>query len=165
MHVRSEVSKARAARRPLTLFAKIEDIVHELEVYSPPQDDITVIRRMDARFRNLIRERLSALGADWWIARVPSAIRLKAERSMNARGFSQADPVRFLTFGDYGRIILVPANWIEAFHPFLPDRTAFERDIGRLTALRNDVAHSRPLSVSERSELRHLADQNLPNRP
>jgi hypothetical protein len=119
---------------------------------------------MDARFRALIRDRLFALGADWWIARVPSVIRLKAERSMNAHGSTQADPVLFLTFGDYGRIILAQANWIEAFHHFLPDRTAFESDMGRLTALRNDVAHSRPLSVSERSELRRLADRILPSR-
>lgn len=161
-HVRAEVVKARTVRRPLTLLDRIEGLVRESEAYSPPQDDISVIRRMDSRFRGFIRERLSLLGTDWWIARVPSSIRVKAERSMTARGSSHADPIRFLTFGDYGRIILAEANWVEAFQAHLPDRAAFKRNMDRLTSLRNDVAHSRPLSASERLELRQLAARVLP---
>ncbi len=164
-HVRAEIARARSSRSPLTLLARIEDVLRELEVYSPPQDDISIVRLMDMRFRALIRSRLSTLGEDWWLARVPPSIRVKAERSMKSHGSAQGDPVRFLTFGDYERIILAESNWTEAFSAFLPDRAVFNRDMSRLTSLRNDVAHSRPLSVAERSELRRLADQIIPNHP
>jgi hypothetical protein len=55
------------------------------------------------------------------------------------------------------------ANWIEAFHPLPPDRTEFERDMGRPTSLRNEVAQSRPLSETDRLELRQLAARVLPS--
>lgn len=67
----------------------------------------------------------------------------------------------FLTFGDYTKIILADANWTEVFQPVLGDRVQFETRMRRLTALRNDVAHSRPLLTGERAELRTLADRVL----
>ena len=73
-------------------------------------------------------------------------------------GLSGANAVQFLTFGDYGRVILTDENWSEVFNRVLGDRAEFGTKLKRLTDLRNGVAHSRPLSTSNRLELRALAD-------
>lgn len=158
-HLLAELARARSAARPITVLTRLEGILGEIDGYSPPQDDFTTIRRLERWFRATIRTQFSTIGPDWWVARVPAQVRNKAHAARRARGSEHADPLLFLTFGDYGRIILADANWESVFHPALGDRDSFETLLGRLVVLRNDVAHSRPLSPSDRMELQgYLAE-------
>ena len=159
--VRSRLASARALQRAESILIRVETMVQEVRRYSPPNDDYTMVRKLDLRFRAFIRLQLASTGVDWWIVRIPPPVRRKAERTRGKHGSSGANAVQFLTFGDYGRVILTDENWSEVFNRVLGDRAEFETKLKRLTDLRNSVAHSRPLSTSNRLELRALATRIL----
>ena len=156
-HVANLVVRARNSKSWRTIACRTEGIILEFLAYSPPNDDISVVRKLDRHFREFIEGTLSRLGNDWWTTRVPSEIRLRAEREARMRGQTSASPIDYLTFAEYGRIILSAANWNEAFAAILGDRAGFEDRFRELKGLRNDVAHSRPLSTQSRVRLRELA--------
>jgi hypothetical protein len=164
-HVRGQAAKARSAKGALTILDRAEGIVHELSAYSTPEDDFSVIRGLDRKFRAFIRERLSTRGGDWWGVGVPLHLQRKVDKSRISRGVPQADPLKFLAFGDYSAIILSQSNWAQIFFPLLGDRSQFESRMNRLVQLRNDIAHSRPLSTASRVELRELAKHIIPDSP
>lgn len=62
-------------------------------------------------------------------------------------------PVDYLTFGEYGKIILDRKNWSEAFAEVLPERRTFERQFLAIKDIRNDVAHSRQVSARDHEKL------------
>ncbi len=161
-HVMSEIRLAFAATRPETVLRRLDGVLVEVQEYSPPGDDITIVRDLDRRFRALIRAYLSRVGPNWWVDRVPSPIRLRAERSMAARHTVAPDGVDFLSFGDYLKIITSPLNWDEVFAAAIGDKANFLAGFTRLNRFRTDVAHSRPLSTAGKLEFRVLAESILP---
>lgn len=152
-HLLAELARAKSAVRPVTVLTRLEGILGEIDGYSPPQDDFTTVPRLERWFRETIRTRLSVVDPNWWVAKIPAQVRNRAHAARKARGSDRTDPLLFLTFGDYGKIILADANWEDVFHPILGDRDKFEILVARLVVLRNDVAHSRPLSSRDRVEL------------
>lgn len=159
--LRSEVAKARSLQKPESILGRAESLLSVIDAYSPPGDDYSTIRLLDLRFRSFIREHLRAVGSDWWVSRVPPTVRVRAERSRGERGQASTDIVDFLSFGDYGKIILTDSNWLEIFSPVLNDRTRFQEGFRRLATLRNSIAHSRPLTSAERVEFRSLSSEVL----
>jgi hypothetical protein len=161
-HLRAALSNARSVQRPRTILDRITATLGEITAYSPPDDDFTVVRKLDRRFRQLIRGRLSSIAPDWWATRISPSIRRRAEAGRNAGGDPQADPLLYLTFGDYGKVMLDHGNWVDAFQTVLGERGLFETKFRMITALRNGVAHSRPLSSAQRLNFRTLAIEILP---
>jgi hypothetical protein len=160
-HLTLGIRRASYAARPQTILRKVEGLAQEILAYSPPDDDISVVRRLDVRLRELLRARLSAIDRSWWVARVPSPVRVRAERAMRTRRPDSRAPWQFLSFSDYGRVVLTDANWTEAFSAVFGDRVVFQRNFAKLTLLRNDVAHSRPLTAPDRLEFRRIANHLL----
>jgi hypothetical protein len=152
---------ARSAARAQTVLQRVADICLEIQDYSPPGDDISVVRRLDLALRDVICSRLNALDPSWWTSRVPAQVRVRAERARRGRGPPAVEPWQFLMFADYGRIIFDGANWTEAFEATFHDEAATRSDLVRLTVLRNDVAHSRPLPTADRVEFRRLSERLL----
>ena len=159
--LRSRLRIARSAARAETVLRRVADVCLQIQAYSPPGDDITLVRRLDLGLRNCIRSRLSALDAGWWTTRVPGPVRSRAETAMRNRAIPGIEPWQFLMFSDYSRIILEKANWTESFGVLFQDEVATKSDLGRLTILRNDVAHSRPLTTADRLEFRRLSERIL----
>lgn len=155
-------TRARTLQRWSTILDRVETVLLELTVYSPPDDDISVVRGLDAGFRQLIETRLSALDPSWWHTRVPSPISRRAEVEAQRRSEGRLPPLQFLRFSDYGKIILLPSNWEETFGAFLGDEDTFLSRFTDLKVLRNDVAHSRTLSAADRIRLRQLAASIFP---
>lgn len=147
------LSRARAGRTWRAVITRVEDVSHELAVYSPPTDPISAVRLIDRRFRELIVTRLSSLGPSWWFERVPPDARRRAEAGAHRRGVNSLAPVDYLTFGEYGKIILDRKNWSEAFAEVLPERRTFERQFLAIKDIRNDVAHSRQVSARDHEKL------------
>jgi hypothetical protein len=116
------------------------------------------------RLRKLVAESLADAepGGDdaWWVSRVPPELRGDAEARRDAEGEvlavedTRLHPVMYLSLGELLELIRVSENWDRIFRAVLPiGRSGFEESARRLTALRNRVAHSRPLSVDAAREL------------
>ena len=116
------------------------------------------------RLRKLVAESLADAepGGDdaWWVSRVPPELRGDAEARRDAEGEMLAvedtrlHPVMYLSLGELLELIRVKENWDRIFRAVFPiGRSGFEESARRLTALRNRVAHSRPLSADAVREL------------
>lgn len=158
-HLETLLARADSAATWKGAISRTEGALRELLVYSPPTDPITLVRVTDRKFRFLIRERLEALGPNWWEERVPPHIRLRSGKEAIARGKSPMGAVDFLTFNDYGRIITDPANWEDAFGGYFGDKTLFESKLKTLRRIRNDIAHSRSITAGDRVSLASIIDQ------
>ena len=115
------------------------------------------------RLRKLVAESLAEAEPDgdgaWWINRVPPELRGDAEARRDAEGEVLAadaplHPVMYLSLGELFELIRAKENWNRIFRAVFPvGRAGFEESAGRLAALRNRVAHSRPLSPEALREL------------
>jgi hypothetical protein len=110
--------------------------------------------------RKLIIETLGALDAAWWPGRVPAEFAAAAELRRRAEFDSSAvpdhdfHPIMYLTLGELFEIVLSSENWEHAFSVALRRTAAMTRDAaGDMLAVRNKVAHSRPVSASDVSLL------------
>jgi hypothetical protein len=160
-HLTLSIAKAKSAKRWSTVLDRTESLLLELIVYSPPDDDISIVRRLDREFRRLIERQLSTLDPDWWRTRVQPKISRRAEKEAQLRSKGRASASQFLLFADYATIILNPLNWSSAFESQFHDRNSFIACFSELKALRNDVAHSRLLSAGDRMRMRELVNQLL----
>jgi Swt1-like HEPN len=160
-HLTLSIAKAKSASRSSTILDKSEALLLELIVYSPPEDDISIVRDSDRKFRDLIERRLSAIDPDWWRTRVQPRIFRRAEKAALHRSARGSAPSQFLLFADYGAIILDPSNWRLAFESDFHDRDSFRSCFNELRALRNDVAHSRLLSTTDRIRMREIMNRLL----
>jgi len=154
---RTELARARTAQRPTTVLDRLIRAIEEFRVYSPPDDAISVVRRLDVAIRACIRTRLGAIDPDWWNTRIPSAIRTRAEARMRARKSGPADPLLFLQFSDYCPVFTTKANWEATFGATFGELTEVELRFRELTLLRNDVVHGRPITTEARIRLRDLS--------
>lgn len=115
------------------------------------------------RLREVIAENLQAMEAAWWILHVPSEMRAAAEgRKKNEISIASVDedqshPLMYLTVGElFG---LVSSNWKRVFRTVFSPLTlvAVEDAAGHFEAIRNRLAHSRPVSEAQVAELGLLA--------
>lgn len=60
----------------------------------------------------------------------------------------------YADFGDYRGIIERGENWRDVFQPFFKVKTSIGETLGRLSVIRNPVAHVRPLTVEDLLVLR-----------
>jgi hypothetical protein len=122
---------------------------------------------IENRLREIIVEALGAVDRTWWQTRVPSTYIGEAESRRTAELKSAttptrgAHPIMFLSLGELFEIVLTRENWDQVFAVRVrrtPDvvRTA-SRD---LLAVRNKIAHDRPVSEDD-VELARNAAQRL----
>ena len=87
--------------------------------------------------------------------------RRKSEAESPAPAVQAAHPIAYLTLGELVDSILEEANWEQVFRVRLGmSRDAFTQIAAALTAVRNKVAHNRPISISDLDVL-HLALNRL----
>ncbi len=110
--------------------------------------------------RKLVAEGLAETGDAWWIDKVPPELRGAAEGRRDGEGEvlsvedMQLHPVMYLSLGELIELIRARENWDSVFRAAFPVRRAsFEESARRLAALRNRVAHSRPLSAEALKDL------------
>jgi hypothetical protein len=105
---------------------------------------------------------------DWW-QRVPTEVRKNAERKKRRSEVAwpwhcptSLNDVDYLDFSDYQRIIIQEDNWHSVFVKFFKRPTFVEVWLGELEPIRNDIAHSRPVTPPMVAKLRMLS-ANLQN--
>jgi hypothetical protein len=166
------LASADSAKTPATILRRTALALRRLEEYRPPlppKQQVPpfprVLHDLEVALRGCIATRLSALTPDWWIERVPAELRARAEhrRAQRERVWpwldgGDHDAVEYLEFPDYSKIILDPKNWEQAFAPVFVDPDTLRVKLKELEPIRNDVAHSRPLSKTHRNRLDTYAD-------
>lgn len=112
------------------------------------------------RLRKLVAESLTNADPAWWVSRVCPELRGDAEGRREGEGevLSLEDmhlhPIMYLNLGEVFDLIYEKENWNRIFRAIFPaKKTRVEDSARRFSALRNRVAHSRPLSPQALEDL------------
>ena len=165
------LAQADSAHRPDTSVRKVLEAVGRVEGWQPPprparlsEQPSDALHTLERELRRCIEGRLSRLTENWWIERVPEEVRSRAERRMSLREHvwpwlegGEDSPIEYLDFPDYSRVLLDPQNWQQAFSPVFVDMDALRVKLRELEPIRNDVAHSRQVTVANAERLRLYA--------
>jgi ATP-dependent Lon protease len=156
-------------RLDIRLVSKVEDVLNdaivgyrvsssaELEIpESFEKEPHITLDELENALRNCIRSSLQGLTENWWTERVPPDVRQKAEER-SQRDEMKRDPVQYVDFADYVKIITRRDNWREVFAGILNDESVIVAKLRELEPLRNAVSHSRRLTSDEREKLKVLA--------
>lgn len=114
---------------------------------------------LEKSIRELIAQKLlDTAGANWWLDKVPQAIRESAQRSKDKEMESgitlrSNELIDYSTFGQLADII--DNNW-DAFDDLFNDRVAVKKILGVLNTLRNPLAHCTFMAEDEVNRL-HLS--------
>jgi hypothetical protein len=111
---------------------------------------------LENKLRSVVAIELGAVDSAWWPSRVPDTLvaeaelRRKAEAESLAESHPDAHPLLFLTTGELFDLILTRANWGGVFQPALGiTKHALVRAMEDILAVRNKVAHNRPVAPSD----------------
>ncbi len=129
-----------------------------------PSEDYLILQNLEKTMRTHLVGKLSALTPNWWAERVPADVREAAEQRMIHRQASwpwyageNVDPIEYVDFADYAKIISRRDNWRDAFEAMFRDPEILRTKLRELEPTRNDIAHSRVLSRAAREKLRLYA--------
>lgn len=118
------------------------------------------------RLRKLVAESLTDVDPAWWISQVPPELRGAAEGRRDSEGeiLSIEDmhlhPVMYLNLGEMLDLIYKKENWDTVFRVVFPmGKTTVEEDSRRFNALRNRIAHNRPISQRQLEDLKGLVQR------
>ena len=167
------LAEADSAHRPDTSVRRVLEAVGRIEGWQPPPrparpsgQPSDALHTLERELRRCIEGRLSRLTENWWIERVPEEVRSRAERRMSLREHvwpwltgGEDSPIEYLDFPDYSRVLLDPQNWQQAFSPVFVDMDALRVKLRELEPIRNDVAHSRKVTVANAERLRLYAHE------
>jgi len=124
------------------------------------------LREVELALRKFIRDTLSIVDVSWQKTRVPGAVRQKWEKHLGdvqSKAYSwlremPAPPLfEMADFNDYVDIIQREDNWKQAFEPLLLKKQEAAPKLHELQALRNQIAHMRPLTPKACEALNQLA--------
>lgn len=118
------------------------------------------LQRLENFLREFISNELSKITSDWWIQRVPADVRQHAEER-KARDEKlwpwhhekNLQLIYYVDFPDYIKIITRKDNWKDVFAPIIRDKDAVSTKLRELEPVRNNIAHSREISVHAREKL------------
>jgi hypothetical protein len=139
--------------------------VPTFELSDEPPDEhneaAALLYGVENRLRRLIAETLGAIDAAWWPARVPTEfvaeaeLRRRAELDSAAAADSDYHPILYLSLGELFDLIWKRENWDQAFSVRIHRTLPMARDSARdVTAVRNKLAHSRPVNRADVDLLR-----------
>lgn len=131
-----------------------------------PREEYTRLYFLEKMLRWLIKNQLSKITEKWWNERIPEDIKVEAEeRGATNRQYEGAsmdlDPIWFIQFRDYKKILLRNDNWEQAFRPIFKSKKYVNGWLHKLAPLRNKIAHMRPLNPRERMDLEELSQDIL----
>ncbi|APV43844.1 hypothetical protein Dform_00489 [Dehalogenimonas formicexedens] len=139
------------------------------QIASPKEtkfDPAQALHKLEDILRKFIERELSKTGADWWMAKIPSEIRSRAESRRQKQEavwpwhpVSSTNVMDYLDFSDYRKIILEPTNWTQVFAGFFRAPSFIDSRLGELEPIRNDVAHSRPSSPMACDKIRLYGEE------
>jgi len=100
------------------------------------------------------------IGLNWWKQRIPGKIKDLCEERKTVREKILSDSeqkfelIHYLDFSEYFEIMKQKNNWEEIFQPYFKDLNWLDVKLNQeLKNIRNDIAHSRPLTLENERKL------------
>ena len=108
---------------------------------------------VEHHLRTFIEAELDQIAGHAWIRRrVPETLREKwldrRQQDLDRRGDSYA-PIYYADLGDLSDVICQKNNWEDGFHRVFKHKEELQVGIRRLTPIRNDLRHARPLTRAD----------------
>ncbi|MGC9014515.1 MAG: Swt1 family HEPN domain-containing protein [Thermoproteota archaeon] len=119
-----------------------------------------MLDQLENALRKCIKTNLEKLSANWWSERIPPDIIEKAELRREKDELKR-DPVQYIDFADYVKIITRKDNWREVFKEIFEDQEAIAVKLRELEPIRNSVRHGRKLTSEQREKLKILSQDIL----
>jgi ATP-dependent Lon protease len=114
-----------------------------------------ILDELENALRNCIKSNLQGLSENWWIERIPPDIRQRAE-DRRSKDDMKRDPVQYIDFSDYVKIITKRDNWKNSFNRIFKDGDIITAKLRELEPIRNAVRHSRKLTSEQKEKLKVL---------
>jgi Cdc6-like AAA superfamily ATPase len=122
---------------------------------------VSELFRAENRLRRNVGYWLGEVEETWWPSRFDDSLvreveeRRRAEADSPAPSATDIHPIGYLTLGELFDLILTQANWEQVFRVRIGlTRDAFNRAAATILAVRNKVAHNRPVDASDIASLR-----------
>lgn len=116
-------------------------------------DDQATLRALELHLRAFIISQMTALaGASWLKQRVPPTMRdrwLQRQEEYRSKGWPIFELIHYADFTDLAQLMAQGNNWNDVFKSVFGDKEGMLVSLRRLSPLRNNSAHSRPLGPSE----------------
>ncbi len=145
-----------------------DDLIHNSAIeqsVATDTSDYDLLKTLENKLRSCIETQLSTQFPKWWTERIPNDVRNRAEdrKSKNETLWPWSneshDLIYFVDFNDYIKIITRRDNWREIFVNIFKDQALIIAKLKELDPIRNAIAHSRPLSATDRMRLKlHAQD-------
>lgn len=111
-----------------------------------------LLQSLEAHLRSFVQRQLEAAeGSAWLKRRVQLETRNEWTRlagEAEAKGKPVYEPIQYANFMDLFEVIARKDNWA-VFGPYFRNRENLQMSMSRIYSIRNDVAHSRPISMSD----------------
>ena len=127
-----------------------------------------ILKELENKLRSCIQNELSVIDKNWWQNRIPSDVRIEAERRQkdDERIWPWMDqknlpPIHYVNFTEYSKIIRKRDNWRQVFKKLFVDEELIGSKLKELEPIRNDVGHSRDLTRNQKERLRMLSTDIL----
>jgi hypothetical protein len=126
----------------------------------------TQLFRVENRLRRVVGNALGEVEETWWPSRIPPTLvreveqARRAEEESPAPPASEVHPIAYLSLGELFEVMLEDANWQQVFRIRLGiTRDAFSQTAASLRAIRNKVAHNRPVTADDLTVLRMATER------
>lgn len=134
-----------------------------------PEEEFTLLYRLETKLRLLIEKELSALSEYWWDDCVPWKVRMRvADRMKKGKiapwkkvGMVKLPQTYYLGLLDYIEIITQPNNWKRAFEKIFRQQDFIRDRLKALKKLRDKVMHFQPLKSKEKYLLKKHIEEIL----
>jgi hypothetical protein len=147
---------------------QIEDLIHNSaieQVVSVDTTDYDLLKLLENKLRSCIETQLSKKYPNWWIEHIPNDVRGRAEERKTRNetlwpwSNKSDELIHYIDFNDYIKIITRRDNWREVFIKIFDDKDLIRAKLKELDPIRNAIAHTRPLSSTDRMRLKlHTSD-------
>jgi hypothetical protein len=125
-----------------------------------------ILQKLEKVLREFISKELSKITPYWWTQRVPPDVCQRAEER-KAKNESlwpwhqkkELSLIYYIDFPDYIKIISRKDNWKEVFVLIFRDKEAISTKLRELEPIRNDIAHSREISIQAGKKLEIYAEE------
>ena len=135
----------------------------KLSPQSSQKSPYELLKEFEGKFRAFIEYRLSLDDDNWWKSKIPQDIREKAEgrKKDNETVFPwhnrpNLHPLHYVNFAEYSVIIEKRDNWDAIFKPIFKDQPVIKAKLKELDHIRNDIAHTRELTLTQEQMLPRL---------
>lgn len=116
-------------------------------------DDQATLQALELHLRAFIVSAMTALsGSSWLKQRVPHTMRerwVERQEEYRSKGWPIFELIHYADFNDLAQLMAQGNNWNDVFKDVFGDKDGMQVSLRRLSPLRNNGAHSRPLGPSE----------------